>query len=141
MSVAQKAIPVPTDADRPYWDGAREGKLVLQRCSGCQLLSSQPRVICPRCHSEAFEWSEVSGRGKIHSYTIVWQTTAAGFQDEVPFVVVHVQIEEEPLCYISANLLVDESEYDSLTVDLPVVVEFEDRGEATVPQFRLTRDE
>jgi uncharacterized OB-fold protein len=139
LTASEKAIPVPTDLDRPYWDGAREHKLVLQRCTGCGLYSAQPRVICPRCHGDAFEWSQVSGRGKIHSYCVVWQTTARGFQDEIPYVVCYVQIDEEPTCYITGNLIVDESEHDKLNIDLPVVVEFEDRGEAVVPVWRLAR--
>src|SRR5688572_17718616 len=100
LSTAEKPIPVPTDEDRPYWDGAREHKLVLQRCTGCGLYSAQPRVVCPQCHGEAFEWSQVSGKGRIHSYTIVHATTVPGFRDEVPYVVVFVQIDEEPTCYI-----------------------------------------
>jgi uncharacterized OB-fold protein len=137
MSTSDKAIPVPTERDAPYWEGAKERRLVLQRCSGCGLFSAQPRLVCPRCRAEAFTWNQVSGRGKIHSYTIVHQTTAPGFQGEVPYVVVHVQIEEEPTCYITANLLVSQEEHDTLSVDLPVVVEFEKRGDAVLPQFRL----
>ena len=140
MSTAEKPIPVPTDEDRPYWEGAREHKLVLQHCTGCGLYSAQPRVVCPQCHGEAFEWSQVSGKGRIHSYTIVHSTTVPGFRDEVPYVVVFVQIDEEPTCYIAANLLVDASEHDALNIDLPVVVDFEDRGGGVVvPQFRLAR--
>jgi uncharacterized OB-fold protein len=74
----------------------------------------------------------------IHSYAIPYQTTSPGFGDELPYVVVHVQIEEEPTCYVTANLLVAQSEYDKLDIDLPVIVDFEDRGEVTVPQFRLS---
>ncbi|MBO0729474.1 MAG: OB-fold domain-containing protein [Acidimicrobiaceae bacterium] len=137
MSTSQKAIPVPTERDSPYWEGAKEGKLVLQQCSGCGLYSAQPRLVCPRCRGEAFRWSQVSGRGRIHSYTIVHQTTAPGFQDDVPYVVVHVQIDEEPTCYVTANLLVPKEEHDTLSVDLPVIVEFEERDDAVLPQFRL----
>lgn len=138
MTAAQKAIPVPDEQTRPYWDGAQRHELVLQHCAGCGLVSARPRVVCPRCHAEAFEWRRVSGQGIIHSYTIVYQTTAAGFQDEIPYVVVHVQIAEEPTCYVTGNLLVDASEYDRLTIDLPVAVTFEDRGNGVVlPQWRL----
>ena len=137
MSALAKPIPVPTDRDRPYWEGARERKLVLQRCSHCGLYSSQPRVICPKCHGVDFMWSQVSGRGVIHSYSIPRQTISPGFGDELPFVIVHVQIEEEPTCYVTTNLLVDESEFDTLDIGLAVIVEFEERGEVTIPQFRL----
>lgn len=73
----------------------------------------------------------------IHSYSIPHQTTAPGFGDELPYVVVHVQIEEEPTCYLTTNLLVDESDFYRLDIGLPVAVDFEDRGEVTIPQFRL----
>jgi len=137
MSAANKAIPVPTELDRPYWEGAKERKLVLQHCSGCGLYAAQPRVICPSCHGDIFEWQQVSGRGKLHSYSIVWQTTAAGFADEVPYVVCLATIEEDDTCFVTANLLVDEGQYDSLNVDLAVVIDFEQRPEAVVPQWRL----
>lgn len=137
MAAEQKAIPVPTDLDRPYWEGAREHKLVLQRCANCSLYSAKPRAVCPRCRGIEFDWTQVSGRGVIYSYAILRQTPAPGFADELPVVLVHVQIDEEPTCVIAANLLVDESEYDKLDISLPVEVVFEDRGEVTVPQFRL----
>ena len=114
MSTAEKPIPVPTDLDRPYWEGAREHKLMLQRCAACGLLSAQPRIVCPRCQGEEFAWREVSGRGKIHSYSIVWQTTAPGFGNEIPYVICHAEIAEEPTCYVTANLLVDQSDYGHL---------------------------
>lgn len=138
MAVGEKAIPVPTEADAPYWDGARRRKLVLPRCSQCGLISARPRLICPRCQGEGVEWHEVSGRGKIHSYAIVWQTTVAGFRDEVPYVVCHAYIEEEPTCVITTNLLgVEQADFDRVNVELPVVMDFEDRGEAVLPQWRM----
>jgi uncharacterized OB-fold protein len=137
LSTAEKAIPVPTEEDKPYWEGARAHKLVLQHCKGCGLYNSEPRVICPVCHGDNFEWSQISGKGKIHSYSIVWQTTAKGFQDEVPYVVCIAQIDEDPTCFVTTNLLVAQSLYDDLNIDLPVVMDFEDRGEAVVPQWRL----
>ena len=137
MTTSEKPVPVPTEEDRPYWEGARAHKLVLQRCKGCGLYSSRPRVICPRCHTDEFEWSQVSGKGKIHSYSIVWQTTVRGFQDEMPYVVCNAQIDEEPTCYVTANLLVDQSAHADLDIHLPVVIDFENRGEVVVPQWRL----
>jgi len=136
MSATEKTIPVPNELTQPYWDAAKQHKFMLQRCVGCKLFNPWPRVVCPRCHSEAFEWVEPSGRGKLHSYTIIRQTTRPGFIDEVPFILANIVIDEEPSCFIISNLLVDESEYDKLHVDMPVQVVFEDRGEVTVPQFK-----
>mgnify|MGYP003345705857 CR=1 FL=1 len=112
---------------------------MLQHCTRCGLFSAQPRVVCPRCHTDAhFEWAAPSGRAKIHSYTIVYQTFTPGFDDEIPYVICHAQLEEEPTCFVTANLLVDPSQHDKLTISLPVVVDFEDRGNGVVvPQWRL----
>jgi uncharacterized OB-fold protein len=80
----------------------------------------------------------VSGRGKIHSYTIVWQSTISGFGDDVPYVVCHAYIEEEPTCYISTNLAgVDEADFQRLDIEIPVVMSYEERGDAVIPQWRL----
>lgn len=137
MSALEKTIPVPDELTKPYWDAAKEHRFVLQRCAACKLYAAWPRVICPRCQGDQFEWAEPSGKGKIHSYTILRQTTRPGYTDEIPFVIVNVQIDEEPSVYVTTNLLVDESEFDKLHIDLPVVVTFEDRGDVSVPQFKL----
>jgi uncharacterized OB-fold protein len=140
MSTAEKPIPVASDADQPYWDGAKQHKLVLPRCARCGLFSARLRVICPRCRGEVFDWTEVSGRGRIHSYTVVYQSTIAGFRDDTPYVVCHAYIDEEPTCYITTNLAgVSGEGYDSLNIETPVVMSYEDRGDAVVPQWRLAQ--
>jgi uncharacterized OB-fold protein len=132
---------VPTDLDRPYWEVPGSANSCSNAAAPCGLLSAQPRIVCPRCQSEEFDWTQVSGKGKIHSYSIVWQTTAAGFQDEIPYVVCHPRIDEEPTRYVTVNLLVDESDYGKLDIDLPVVIGFEDRGEAVIPQWAWLEDD
>ena len=41
--------PVITPAGRPFWDGLREHRLLIQRCEGCRSWIHYPRVRCPRC--------------------------------------------------------------------------------------------
>ena len=141
MGAEQKPVPVAVDEDKPYWDAIKEHKFVLQHCRKCGLYSSQPRIICPRCLTEDFEWKAPSGKGKIHSYTIIYQTFTPGFEGDIPYIICHAAIDEEPTCYITANLLgVAEADFDKLTIDLPVVIEFEDRPNgSTVPQWRLAK--
>jgi len=136
MSATEKPIPVPSETNAPYWEGARERRLVLQRCTACGWYNNPPRIICPQCQGESFEWSQVSGKGTIFSYTITYQTVTPGFSDELPYVIVHVGIDEQPECIITTNL-VGPWNADTLDINLPVIVEFEDRGGATLPQFRL----
>lgn len=92
--------------------------------------------MCGRCRSEDFEWETVSGRGAIFSFTVVRQTSTVGFDDDVPYVVVLVAVDEQPDVLLTTNLVGD-LDLDALDIGLPVEVTFEPRGGQAVPQFRL----
>ena len=132
--MAEKPVPAPSEETAPYWEGARRRELVLPRCTGCGWYVAQPRLVCPKCQGETFDWHPVSGTGKIHTCTIVHQAAAPGF--DVPYVVVRVSLDEQPECLITTNL-VGEYDVERLDIGLPVVVEFEERGGVSLPQFRL----
>ena len=131
-----KPVPVPGDLDSPYWEAAREGRLMVQRCTSCRRYSHPPTMICPRCGSEDMAWVAVSGRGTVHSFTIARQSTTRGFQDELPYVVVLIGLEEDPDALVLTNLVGD-VDLDKLDIGDPVTVTFEARGEMVVPQFQL----
>lgn len=131
-----KPVPVPHEADRPFWDGLAEGRLVLSRCDRCSRHEQRDRAVCSNCSGESFTWTQVSGRGTIHSYTVVRQSAVHGFADEVPYVLVGVSIEEEPECVVVTNL-VGEYDIDRLDLGRAVIAEFEPRGDVTLLQFRL----
>ena len=48
-----------------------------------------------------------------------------------------VEIDDEPTCIVTTNLLVDEADLDKVHIDVPVKVTFEQRGDIAVPQFEL----
>jgi uncharacterized OB-fold protein len=131
-----KPIPAPGELDRPYWDGARQGRLMVQRCTGCRRYSHPPTVICAHCGREDQTWEKVSGRGTIHSFTIARQSTTRGFQSDLPYVVVLVALEEDPDVLLLTNLL-GNVDLNALDIGDPVTVMFEARGDMVVPQFKL----
>jgi uncharacterized protein len=131
---AAKPIPAASDLDRPYWDGARQGRLMVQRCSGCGRYLHPPTMICPHCGYEDLVWEAASGRGTVHSFTIARQSTTRGFQSDLPYVVVLVALEEDPDVLVLTNLVGD-VDLDALDVGDPVTVTFEERGDMVVPQF------
>jgi uncharacterized protein len=137
LSVDEKPVPVPTEQSRPYWQAARERRLVFWHCARCGWLVQEPVMVCSKCRGEQFDWRQVSGRGSIFSFTVARQTTTAGFADDVPYVVVLVSIEEQPELVVTANLVGDDIEFGQIDIGLPVVVDFEDRGDYAIPQFRL----
>ena len=128
------AAPIVNADSAPYWEGAREGRLLLQRCGDCGTLRFFPRYLCTACGSERTEWTEASGRGTVHSFTIVHRAAFPEFQARTPYVVALIDLEEGP------RMMTNIVGADALEVAIgdAVTVEFEPRGTdgARVPQFR-----
>jgi uncharacterized OB-fold protein len=86
----------PTDSEhRGYYEAARQGRLVVQRCTSCGLLRGIIGAACPFCMSGGWEWEPVSGKGTIYSYEIVTQAIQPAFRDWVPYPVVLVELDEQ----------------------------------------------
>ncbi len=71
----------------------KDGHIMASRCKGCGFVSFPPRADCPRCLGAEFEFSEVSGAGSLVTYTRI-DAAPAGFEEETPFVVGVVDLEE-----------------------------------------------
>jgi uncharacterized OB-fold protein len=91
---AHKPVPKANDVSQPYWDALKRGALAVQRCQGCGALRHYPRLVCDRCYSLESEWVDVSGRGKVHSWTITHHAFHPAFKDELPYVLVIVDLDE-----------------------------------------------
>jgi uncharacterized OB-fold protein len=59
--------PTVTPDTRFFWDGLKDGRLLIQRCGGCGVLRHPPRPMCPHCRSLAWTPVESTGRGVVVS--------------------------------------------------------------------------
>ena len=91
---SSKPQPQPTPVSAGYWEGGREGRLMLQRCGSCGLVRHYPRPVCSGCHSLAVEWIEASGDGVVHSWTVAHYAYHPGFKGEVPYILLTVDLAE-----------------------------------------------
>src|SRR5262245_1563322 len=137
LSADPRPVPAPDDVSGFFWNAAAEHRLVLQRCRSCLKLQYPPEVCCVHCQAEEFEPAEVSGRGVIYSYAVVDRPLHAGFVNALPYLVVLVELDEQPGLRILTNLI-DAPEGTKLSCGMPVEVAYEDRGSVTLPQFRLS---
>lgn len=66
-------IPAPTVTPEaePYWEAAKQGRLLLMRCEACGEHYHYPRPFCPFCMSRKVAWIEASGEGSVYSFTIL----------------------------------------------------------------------
>lgn len=128
-----KPLPVITAENRPFWEGCKQGKLLLQYCDACEQYQFYPRLYCTRCGVPNLRWAEASGRGVVYSYTIIRQNKSPEFRDDVPYNVAIIQLEEGPRMLSN---VIDIAPGD-LRVDLPVIVVFDPvSDEISLPRFR-----
>src|SRR5262245_49903471 len=133
--MAERPTPVRDELSQAYWDGAQQGKLVLLRCTACQTYVHPPRPVCPACHGERLEPSEVSGKGRVYSWSVMHSGGNPGFEDKLPYAVLVVELDEQAGLRTIGNLM-DASPAD-LSVDLPLEVCFERiDDDVTLPQWR-----
>jgi len=90
-----KPVPAPEPVSSEFWSAAAEGRLLIQRCPSCGSRQFYPRALCTACGGVP-EWEEASGRGTIHTFTVIRQQGAKTFRDEVPYVVAMIELEEGP---------------------------------------------
>jgi uncharacterized OB-fold protein len=80
----------------PFWESVREHRTRIQKCSDCGKMRFIPLEICPNCHSTECDWTEISGRGTLYSYTIIHRAPTPAYQADAPYVIGHVTLEEGP---------------------------------------------
>ncbi len=132
----EKPRPLIDDLTRPFWDAATEHRLVIQRCQDCRHFNHPPRPVCDACHSETLTFEQVSGRGTIYSFSVMYQPNVAGFGDELPYLNILIELEEQPQLFLVSYLPAVQRE--QVRVDGKVEVYFEDvDAELTLPKFRL----
>jgi uncharacterized protein len=126
--------PIPDAITEPFWTGAREGRLVLQRCRQCGLFIHPPRPVCRQCQSMDLGHEEVSGRWTVYSFTETHKAFHPFFVDRVPYLLGVIELEEQPGLRLLSNL-VRVAEPD-VRMGMPVEVEFEQLApDLTIPVF------
>ena len=134
MPEISKPIPAITPDMRDFFDGARDGHLMVQKCDSCGQLRFPAHELCSKCNSAASRWVPVTGRGEVFSFNIMHQLYHPGFALEVPYAVVMVELEEG--CKFVSNLLGVKPH--EIKCGMPVEVTFEKlNDEVSMPKFRL----
>lgn len=133
--MSDRQVPTIYPETQFYWDGAKEGKLLLQRCKKTGDVYYPPRPFCPGTGSRDIEIFEASGKGRLYSY-VINQMPAPGY--EPPFVVAVVMLEEG--VKMLTNIVDCPPDPAALELDMPLEVTFEMRGDVAVPQFKPAGD-
>ena len=128
---------IPDEFTRPFWDAANEGRLVIQNCKACNRLQHPPAPTCSQCGSDgSLEWAEMSGRGKIYNYGVVYDCPIRLLQEDQPFNVAVITLDDDPGIQMYSHL--PGTSVDEVPVGASVEVVFEAASNGQkVPEWRV----
>lgn len=61
-----------------------QGKVMATRCKKCRARYFPPRMDCSECLSSDIEWVEITGSGKLVTYTVL-EYPPTGFEGDAPY--------------------------------------------------------
>jgi len=118
--------PQITAENEPWFAAAANGELLVKRCDGCGRAFHYPRDRCPLCHCAQTRWTQASGRGAIHSFTVLRRAPE-------PYCVASVELAEGPR--LLTNIV--DCNFDDLRCGMPVEVAFmKTQGGISIPVFK-----
>jgi uncharacterized OB-fold protein len=74
--------------------GLARGELLIQSCGSCNTRIMYPRYRCPACQSDELSYVGSGGVGTLHSYTIIRAVPPRGFEDDLPYALGVVKLDE-----------------------------------------------
>lgn len=83
----------PGALDRVFFEAAARGELLYQQCPACGHRQFHPRLLCTACGGDV-AWATASGRGAVHTFTIVRQNGMPPFKEQLPYAVAMIDLAE-----------------------------------------------
>lgn len=132
MSLDTRPKPLVDNWNRPFWDAAKERRLVLQRCAATGRCFFPPAPVSPFTGKPDWAWVEASGKGELWSFVVFHQGYFPSMKDELPYLVAMVKLDEGP--YLLTNL--DGMQADTAEIGMRLAVRFPGGPDGfLLPQF------
>jgi len=126
----QRPAPVPHNFSKPFWDAAREGRLLLQYDPASGKYQFYPRPISVFSGKRNLEWREASGKGTVYTYTVSHKAPPP-FKIVQPFVIATVELVEG--VRIMTDLI--NCPPDRVRIGMPVRLAWVKAGDMNFPVF------
>lgn len=79
-----------------FYQALKENRLLALKCKQCGAYTVPPKAVCIECTSQDLEVAELSGNGRIKSFTVIH---IAPLGLEAPYVVGLVELDEGPCVF------------------------------------------
>jgi uncharacterized OB-fold protein len=128
----KRPLPLPTPETQHFWEGTRNGQLLIQRCDSCGDPYFPPRPFCPACGGQNVTVEETSGRGTLYSY-LINHTGHPGIAGPYSIAVVQLDVGVRMM----SNIVNCDQTPEALVLDMPVEVVYESfSDDITLPFFQ-----
>ncbi len=124
----ERKIPAPAvnPENKPFFDAAARGKLLIKKCNACGAVHHYPRALCPYCFSDKTGWLEAKGTGTIHTWSVLRRGVP------VSYCIAYVTLEEG----VSMLTNIVDCDLDAVRIGMKVKVVFKPTdGGPPVPMF------
>lgn len=78
MTQPEKPAAEALGPEQTYFHHLASGAWKLPRCRDCGKACFYPRIVCPACGGAEFDWFAPSGKGVVHSTTVMRRSPDAG---------------------------------------------------------------
>lgn len=127
--------PVITRDTQFFWDGLKEHRLLIQRCTNCNELRHPPSPSCPHCWSLEWDTVQSKGRGELFTYSVIHKPLIPPF--DKPNTVAVVLLEEGTKLVAELHGAQDRP----LEIGMPLELHFLDCDAGlTLPMFRPAKE-
>lgn len=128
----KKPVPQTQPWSERFWEGTKEGKLLIQFCKECDSRIFYPRKFCPECWAADLDWVEASGRGTVFTFSTAYDMVEPKFTDELPYTLAYVDLEEG----VRLMTRIVDCKPEDITFGMAVEVVFHERDGFFLPYFR-----
>lgn len=129
---ASRFAPIENPDTERFWQGCRDGTLLVQRCRSCGTSRHPPSPLCHSCHSPELEWAVCSGMGEVWTFSVL-REPLDGWAGQLPTIVAIIELVEG--VKMISNIV--EVEPEAVHIGMKVAVCFEvSEGEVVLPRFR-----
>jgi uncharacterized OB-fold protein len=115
-------ISITTDTcTEPFWQAAKEQRLVAPRCGDCGTFRMPPRPYCPECQSQTVDWVQLPGTATVYSFAICTRGPYPGTEDYL-YIPAVLDLDDAPGARLVTNVI--DVRADDVHIGMKVSVEW-----------------
>jgi len=120
----------PPPTIESFYRFCAQKKLMGLRCGRCKKVTAPPRSVCPHCASSDLSWTELPGRGRLVTYTVI-HLPPAQFEAVAPYAIGIVELADG----VRLPGMIKNAKFENIKVGMELQTDFETTVPSEWPQW------